>query len=388
MNKVFVTVPFVERHPRTFGKMTLEDLLFNNDWTPTVSHGFGGGTSTMTFVRDADAPVLRSITKYVKTPRALIEDLARFNERYSALIDTEDKSTLYRTFHIPKKSGGLRRIDAPQDELMNALRELQGVFKSCGMLYHTSAFAYIEGRSTIDAIKRHQKNESKWFAKFDLHNFFGSTTPEFVREAFYQVYPFSHVLRNQIGSAEFDRAISLAFLNGVLPQGTPVSPIITNIMMIPFDYIFTKICRGQGLVYTRYADDFIVSGRTRFDYKAIEARICELLAALEAPFTLNKEKTRFGSSAGSNWNLGVMLNKDNNITVGNRNKRRFETMLFNYAMDRKNNNRWPIEDIRTLDGLRSYYKMVEGEVIDKIVQHVSQKVGFDIANAIRYDISA
>lgn len=376
---VFITVPFTDRH----SKMTLDDLLFNAEWHP--AHTFAP-TSTVTYAHEADEVGQKLRDKFPVALTVLIQQLSEFNARFGRLYH-DNMSSEYNTFYIPKKSGGLRRIDAPNYELTTALRYLKGIFDSAGTLYHTNAYAYIKHRSTIDAVKRHQQNESKWFAKFDLHDFFGSTTPDFVINTFSMVYPFSEVLRDPIGSEEFRKAISLAFLNGGLPQGTPVSPTITNIMMIPFDYAFTKYCRSKSLVYTRYADDFIVSSRARFDFRTVESEICRILSAIKAPFSLNKSKTRFGSSSGSNWNLGVVLNKDNNITIGHRNKRRFETMLFNYAMDRKNGKSWQLDDVRTLSGLWSYYSMVERDAISRIVKHMSDKTGVNIPAAIHEDLN-
>ena len=110
----------------------------------------------------------------------MIETLTIYNQSKEALF-SQDRASLYHTFHIPKSSGGLRRIDAPTPELMNALRELRTLFEMYMFaLYHTTAFAYVRGRSTIDALKRHQRNESKWFLKLDFSDFFGSTTPAFV----------------------------------------------------------------------------------------------------------------------------------------------------------------------------------------------------------------
>lgn len=285
---------------------------------------------------------------------------------------------------------GYRRIDAPKYELSYALRQLKDIFEEkYNMLYHTSAFAYVKGRSTLDAVKRHQKNESKWFGKYDLSNFFGNTTVEFVVKMFSMIFPFSEIVKTDEGKNALETAISLCMLNGGLPQGTPISPMITNIMMIPVDFVLTKTLRdynNQRYVYTRYADDFLVSSKYNFDFKKIERLIVETLASFNAPFTIKKEKTRYGSSAGSNWNLGVMLNKDNNITVGYENKRKFKAMLFNYAKDKQNGMNWNLSDVQTLEGYRNYYKMIEGDVIDKIVEHISNKVGTDILQMIKNDL--
>ena len=81
-----------------------------------------------------------------------------------------------------------------------------------------------------------------------------------------------------------------------------------------------------------------------------------------------------------------MLNKDNEITVGHKNKKRFQTMLFNYAMDRKNGSPWSREDIQTMQGLYSYYRMVEHDPIDRIVSHIDQKTGGDVLQAMKDDL--
>ena len=283
-----------------------------------------------------------------------------------------------------------RRIDAPKEELKGALYQLKAIFEEMfGTLYHTSAFAYVKNRSTLDALKRHQANESKWFGKYDLSNFFGSTTVDFIMKMFSMIFPFSEVVKYQSGKAELEKALSLCSLREVLPQGTPISPTITNIMMIPVDHKLSNTLRnfnGQSFVYTRYADDFLISSKYNFKFKDVEQLLVDTLAEFDAPFTIKSEKTRYGSSAGSNWNLGVMLNKDNKITVGYKKKRQFQAMLSSYVMDRLHGQRWDKSDIQQMEGFRNYYRMVEGETIDKIIEHIGQKFDVDIVQLIKEDL--
>lgn len=372
---VYVTV----RSSLHYDKMTVEDLLFGSDDFAPRARGNTSNTRTYCY-----RELFRS-SKLYSSVDSKIRKLREFNEKYPHLYDTP-KEQLYRTFHIPKRSGGLRRIDAPNGDLMACLRELKELFESFGVLYHTSAFAYIHGRSTIDAVKRHQTNESKWFAKFDLSNFFGSTTPDFVWRMLSEVFPFSEIIKRPDGEIELRKALSLGVLNDGLPQGTPLSPTLTNIMMIPVDFQLSKRLREKNLCYTRYADDFLVSSKYNFDYHEVENIIIDVLREFGAPFSLNREKTRYGSSAGSNWNLGVMLNKDNQITVGYKAKKRFQSMLFNYAKDKRSGRRWDLHDVMTMEGLRSYYYMVEGETINRIIEHVSRKTGGDIAMMMKSDL--
>ncbi|MDO5546891.1 MAG: reverse transcriptase domain-containing protein [Eubacteriales bacterium] len=371
------------KQPPMYHQMTLEEFLFGTDVSDQMLSSNLSNTKTYEFDRISN--------RFLDTidVQELIQVLTVFNEQTKTLRE-KPRHDLYREFHIPKKSGGLRKIDAPEPELMDALRRLKTIFEEdFKALYHTSAFAYIKHRSIIDCVKRHQANESKWFGKYDLSNFFGSTTPEFVLHMFSMVFPFSEIMKDEIGRQEFETAISLAFLDGGLPQGTPISPTITNIMMIPVDF---KLANGfrdfndQRFIYTRYADDFQVSSKYTFSFREVEKFISDTLHEFGAPFQINSSKTRYGSSAGSNWNLGIMLNKDNEITVGYKKKKQFQAMLSSYIMDRKNGVVWDKSDIQTMDGYRNYYRMVEGDTIDKMVEHIGQKFGVNVVQMIKQDL--
>ena len=382
-------------------QMTLEDFLYGNTEESALFR------SNYTCTRTFKSPYAnQKLLEQTDIP-SMIRSLYKFN-RSTDHIRELDRHSLYSEFFIPKKKGGLRKIDAPNQELKETLRTLKKILESfvvykhgiTGALYHTSAFAYIEGRCTVDSLKRHQANNSKWYAKYDLSNFFGSTTLEYTLKMFKNVYPFSEICKGSIcipesltrvsGENELRTALELAFLDGGLPQGTPISPLITNIIMIPVDHELCNTLHNyerNTYIYTRYADDFLVSSRYDFSPKNIETLIKDTLSKFEAPFTIKAEKTRYGSSAGKNWNLGLMINANNDITVGSKNKRRFHTMLFNYAKDYVNGIRWDLSDVQALEGLRNYYRKVEGKTIDEIVENVNKKVGCDTLNLIKSDLS-
>lgn len=392
----------VKQSPR-YHQMSLDELLFGAFDSPAPSPNYDS-SGTKTYKVD-NVSERFSNTVYVD---GLIRKLHIFNESVAELREVP-RDTLYHTFLIPKKSGsGMRRIDAPNDELKDALRRLKTIFEeNFKALYHTSAFAYVRGRSTVDAVKRHQLNKSRWFGKFDLHDFFGSTTLEWIMQQFGMVFPFSEVVKSEQGAAELRAALELAIYHGGLPQGTPISPAITNIMMIPIDFELANTFRNmrferkgvmakdgdegetpltQRLVYTRYADDFIISSRYAYDIRQVEEFLLSTLKKFNAPFTLNTKKTRYGSSAGSNWNLGVMLNKDNEITVGHKRKQQFQNLIHNYIFDRQNGRAWDPGDIMTLKGYYDYYRMVEPAAINNIVDHMNKKLGVNLLACIKEDL--
>ncbi|MBQ9613050.1 MAG: RNA-directed DNA polymerase [Lachnospiraceae bacterium] len=371
-------MPYITVRQRTeFRQITFEELILGIAPAPTRKHTSKGGTITR-YVRNVDPSIRATVNM-----NALISSLERFNNLHQNLFDAKRES-LYRTFYIPKKTGGLRRIDAPNDELMDALRELKTIFTDqFGALHHTSAFAYVENRSPVDAIKRHQVNGSRWFLKTDFSNFFGSTTEDFLYTMVSMIFPFSEVIKSRVGKEELKKALSLCFLNGGLPQGTPISPMLTNLMMIPFDHKFCNELSKKGFVYTRYADDIQISNEFDFNYHEIVQYISDTLKSQHAPFVIKPQKTRYGSSSGRNWNLGVMLNKEGDITVGHEKKKVFKAMVNNFIVDTLRCVPWSIEDVRHMDGLLSYYKMVEPDYFDHIIKSFNEKYKVDYHTMVR-----
>lgn len=378
-------VYIVVKQSPMYKQMNIEDLLFGSVCDNLLISKNIGNTKTYC-LEELPEKLHRAINK-----GALINKLKEFNQSVDHLRMV-DRAKLYYSFLIPKKTGGTRRIDAPNPELMDALRSLKTLFETsfgAKVLYHTSAFAYIEGRSTIDAVKRHQANESRWYAKFDLSNFFGNTTMEFTMQQLSMIFPFSEIIKIPEGRAELERALDLAFLNGGLPQGTPISPLITNIIMIPIDFKLKKALRdfdGKYHVYTRYADDFIISSRYDFNFRNVEKLIADTIVDSGAKFRLKPEKTRYGSTAGRNFNLGLMVTSENRITIGNAKKRQIEMLMRNYAIDVKNGNRWGLSDVQVFAGQLSYLRMVEPDVFERIVQHINGKFSIDIMSEIKADL--
>jgi len=279
-----------------------------------------------------------------------------------------------------------RRIDAPNEDFKHALTSLKLLFEyKLYATYHTTAFAYIKKRTTKMDIERHQKNNSRWFLKLDFSNFFPSATPEFITNQLKMIFPYSEIYKTERGASALNKALSLCFLGNGLPQGTPISPLLTNIMMIPIDHQIAKMARNQTphLCYTRYADDLLLSSELSFKWKDIQQNIINILDEFNAPFTLKTTKTRYGSRSGRNWNLGMMLNKDNEITIGAEKKRFLKATLHQFMTDYKEGNPWSVSDTSVLDGQISYYKSIEKENIEKIINKYSEKFGQDVNQAIK-----
>ena len=182
----------------------------------------------------------------------------------------------YWEYRIPKKSGGLRVIMEP----MPNLKDIQ-TWILHHVLYkiktHPYAKAYVPMKSIKDNVRFHTKHEL--VVTFDIHDFFGSITLDDVFEIFHKM-GYEHWVA--------DLLAKLCCLRGILPQGAPTSPALSNIYMYDFDEDMMKFCLERHIFYTRYADDMTFSGD--FDVDELKGKLLELLKRKH--LVLNDRKTR------------------------------------------------------------------------------------------------
>lgn len=301
----------------------------------------------------------------------------------------------YRHFTIPKKTGGERPIDEPNPELKAVQATLkEKCIDNVMDRTHTAAFAYCKDRSTKLCRMRHQANKSNWFLHLDLHHFFNSLTHPWVMNQIRSIYPYSELEQSQFDT--FKDAMLVCWLDGGLPQGTVISPALSNLCMIPFDCELNKRLATKGFVYTRYADDIEISHQKWFDAQEIIKTVEEVMAKLDAPFTLNREKTHYGSRAGRNWGLGLMLNKDNQITIGHEKKRLLKAELHHLLCDWKtmltmeNNADKTVkaDEIRKkaikLQGKLAYLRYIEPKYGEYMQTHLEEKIGVSLKTIIKF----
>ncbi|MEX3713475.1 reverse transcriptase domain-containing protein [Cytobacillus horneckiae] len=334
----------------------------------------------------------------VNTEELSIEDISieqyqEFSKRNDSIIELTKKikdwleqnqsSIQYSIFNIPKMTGGYREIKAPEDELKAFMKLVKIDLENIGVISHDSAFAYIANRDCKRAMQRHQRNKSNWFLKIDLERFFNNCSEEVISSQLKKVYPFSLMAQE-----DYDNFIvalcGLSCHENELPQGTPLSPILTNWIMISIDSQINKSLAevsNQTFVYTRYADDLLISSKQPFRYEEIVDLIKDILEQEETPFAINDSKTRYGSKAGKNWNLGIMYNKEHNLTVGHKRKRRIKTMLFQFYQGHRDR-----EYALELNGELAYLKNIEPEYHDHLINFMSRKYRLNFRKAINHVI--
>lgn len=167
------------------------------------------------------------------------------------------------------------------------LNRLEPIFEP---VFDEASFGYRRGRSTKDALRKIWKELAEgyeWIVDADLKNFFGTVEHEKLLALVGQRVSDSRVLRlieQMLKAGCIAEGKRLETEQGT-PQGGVVSPILSNILLTPFD----GEMRRRGYRLTRYADDWVVTCRTRKEaYQALEQAKKILM---ELGVILNESKT-------------------------------------------------------------------------------------------------
>ena len=273
----------------------------------------------------------------------------------------------YEEYNIPKSSGGYRRICAPNAQLKELQRNVADNLTRLGAIAHNAAYAYVPSRTCKDALIKHQSAENKWFYKFDIKDFFPSCNTEVLPILKY-VYPFCALSEDTLS-----KIIELATYKGALPQGSPLSPLLSNMILTVFDFKMQFSVKAFNGVYTRYADDILISTPTHHELSFIQHIIKKHLESLSSNFKINTDKSRCGSIKGSNWNLGLILNAENKITLGHDKKMKLKAKINNFIFDFTNQKYWSIIDTQVLQGEVNYFKTIEPEYAAFVIYRLEQK---------------
>jgi RNA-directed DNA polymerase len=157
-------------------------------------------------------------------------------------------SRYYRSF-ILRSGRKKRRIEAPKVGL-KVIQKWIGHYLARAIELPKEVVGFVPKVSAVLGAAEHC--EASWVFSTDIEDFFQSTSFEFVSEALQRLgYP-------KHGA---DLITGLSTLNRNLSQGSPASPVLSNIAFRPIDEQLIRLCSDLDVTYTRYADDIVISGR-------------------------------------------------------------------------------------------------------------------------------
>lgn len=279
-------------------------------------------------------------------PFDTVEELAELMRvdprRLSVLARRSER--FYRSYRIPKRSRGWRKINSPSKEL-KAVQAwiLRNILDRLNPSPY--AIAYVMGRKLIDNVSPHSSN--RYFLSVDISNFFPSVSARRV-----------HRLFETLGySRRAARTLtSLCSLFGRLPQGGVTSPALSNMICLRLDRRLAGLASRKNVVFTRYADDMTFSTNNRNALPGLLRSVGRIVR--EEGFELNDEKTRFLGPRTRCTITGLV--KDSSVPtfgVGKRKKTMMRAVMYNLRAQGRPHPDYPTES--SIEGWIEFVKNVD-----------------------------
>lgn len=245
--------------------------------------------------------------------------------------DFSDLSGLDVSTAYSKKEFDGRHIYIPNKSLKLYLGFLSRVLFDRLPVKADVVFSYRKGVNVVDAVEKHSDN--KYFFQSDIENFFGSIDREMISNTI-----LAAIERCPVADIEIwiDRILDLVTVDEVLPPGYPTSPAISNACLYGFDKKLLVWCNENSLIYTRYADDLIVSGKSEEKMHLLTSKITEILdVEFGGGIKLNTQKTRLIRPGEKVRILGVAILPNGKVSVDGRLKKNSEIAMHFLLKDKK-----------------------------------------------------
>jgi hypothetical protein len=230
----------------------------------------------------------------------------------------------YSQFQISKRSGGSRTIKAPSAELKHLQSRLSDLLQDCISDINTarrvsSSIAHGFRRNCSIVSNANEHKHKRYVFNLDLSDFFDTINFGRVRGFFISNRNF------QLDPATATILAQIACHNNALPQGSPCSPVISNLVGHILDIRLAALAADYGCDYSRYADDLTFS-TNKLRFPECIARIQEdthiwepgkkLRRAIErAGFQINDSKTRMQYRQSRQDVTGLVVNEKVNTRI-------------------------------------------------------------------------
>ncbi len=228
----------------------------------------------------------------------------------------------YTTFTIPKKSGGSRIIKAPNPKLKKLQKHLAHLLYAClaeieeNRQVNPVSYGFRKASTITDNAKNHKRR--RYILNLDLEDFFPSFNFGRVRGFFLKDSSFE--LEEQVATT----IAQIACDGTALPQGSPCSPVISELVGQVLDLRLLRVAKKHRVRYSRYADDITFSTNQKEFPAALAVQDPtdlsvwtlgnDLVQKIEgAGFKINGDKTRMHCRDSRQMVTGLVVNEKVNI---------------------------------------------------------------------------
>lgn len=213
--------------------------------------------------------------------------------------------------------------------LKKYLQFVDGVILRYLEMNHDVVHSFIKQKSTLTAVQAHAGN--KYFFKTDIEQFYANIKRS-------DVFEVLNLNSKQIPIS--DISLHIEFLaditthNDCIPVGFPTSPRLSNAFLNRFDREVQKFCKNNRLIYTRYADDIIISSSVFDVTTTLRDQVQDLLSQYASQkLILNESKTKITHIGNKVKLLGLVVLPNGKITIDSKYKKIIEITLHYFTND-------------------------------------------------------
>lgn len=338
----------------------------------------GKGYSSLLGKKETDTEKLKALQMpVIETDRELAKALGieYSTLRYLAYHRDVVAFDNYYRFEIPKKSGGTRQIAAPKTQLKAAQKQILTQILQKAEISDKS-HGFVPSRSVLTSAKTHSTSPDV-LINIDLENFFPTIT--FVRvRGLFQSFGYSGYTASLLAMIctycermplEVKGEMKYIKTSGrILPQGSPASPMITNIICRNMDKRISGLCQKLGVTYTRYADDMSFSYTGSEDGLAIGSFLNSLTKIIEAEgFHIKQEKTHILRKNNRQYITGIVINSEE-IGVPRKWVKILKASIHNAQTLKESGGSVPNKTIYEISGKIAWLKSVNAKRYEKIIR--------------------
>ena len=312
---------------------------------------------------------LESIRK-AQTLKDIAHTLGVKPKTVSYLLYILPEAEKYHSFEIPKRNGGKRLINAPEPRLKMLQRRLANVLygcvsevEKCAPSRRPLAHGFTHSCSIFTNASVHKNR--RYVLNLDLEDFFPSFNFGRIRGLFIKDKRFE--LNEKVATV----IAQIACHNNGLPQGSPCSPIISNLLGHLLDVRLARFAKKNKCTYSRYADDITFSTNLKDFPPALAKQNPEkpqhwdlgsplVREIQEAGFKVNNDKTRMQLRGSRQETTGLIVNKKVNIRAEYyRTARALCNRLFSTGSYYISDIESPVESLDKIEGILSHIHYIK-----------------------------
>ena len=196
-----------------------------------------------------------NFNKIAKQCRLIIDNTEGYKCKYTQFwINKKNKEKIFskkKAMELAENGGKIRPIKNPSPTLKAACIKINELLAPL-MEKQKQVSGFVKERDVIYNAELHQvTGNNKYLMNLDLENAFNQVTQKNLK--LFGRYVMSW---NKTTSAKFARMMTI---NNQMVQGNPLSPTMLNLFGLYMDEMLLAYAKGNGLTYSRYADDLSFS---------------------------------------------------------------------------------------------------------------------------------